>query len=337
MAIRYMKKTFHINLRFHFGDPAPAYDLRMDTDLMIRHADRQCYQSARNEAVLEEFDGRHGYLYSLAVDLRHPVAIPLCCEQADIHVLYLMDGEAAPVQLTHGSTVISRLTSHRARYLYLSPGDYLLHLSAGCSHLFGFYFDGGIFRDGNDREFPFLSDVLSRYRAKHREPFASIDFSVGPKTKSAIQQLRQRLKRGSLGSEKFIYDTLLGLIELSKEKVFDEYVRESDPRALIQRCRNMLREAVAKDGIKAQIKGIASRLRVSAEYLSRLHRQYYAERLSAYRNDILTAKIKALLHEDIPLQDIAHLCGFTGQSEMNRFFKRNTGSMPRAYRDSFSR
>src|SRR5690606_21173450 len=125
---------------------------------------------------------------------------------------------------------------------------------------------------------------------------------------------------------------LIGLLKLAKEKIYDAYERTSDPELLIQRCRDLLAGRIAEHGNAVRIRDIANQLHVRHEYLSRLHQQYYQQKLNDYRDGLVMERICGLLEEHYSLLEISVLCGFPGIRELNRFFKRKTGITPGQYR-----
>lgn len=329
-----MKKSLHINLRSYFGAALdelvsckrkPAYSLR--------YADEHYYRRQDDWAIAQEFDGKNGYLYAYELRFHRRVSIPVRMEMADLHVVYLIEGSAALHISDAMANPVCSIPPQRARYLHVPPGDYQLELKAGHYQLFGFYFDGGIFRDGNERGFRFLHEVIQSYRERSTQPVASIDFPVGPRTLQYIQYLCRHLKKGDFDNEAFVLTELSRLVKLSKQKVFDEYERTSDPELLIQRCRKLLAEYIADQGNTTRIKDIAQQLNVRPEYLSRLHQRYFKQTLSGYRSGLLVKRIKDVLAEPFSLLEVAMRCGFPGSSELNRFFKQKCGMTPADYRN----
>src|SRR5690606_4478852 len=288
-----MKKSLHINLRAHFGqaiaDQAPEHPKPW---LNIRHADEQHYVNQENWAIAQEFDGKHGYLFGYDLWLEQAVTIPVRVDMGDLYVVYVVEGNDDILIVDAIDDLVCTLAPSRARYLYVPPGDYHVELSRGQHQIFGFYFDVGIFRDGNERSFRFLHDIIAGYRNRSEKLVHSVDFPVGPQTLRCIQHICRNLKKGDLDNEAFVLTELTRLMQLSKEKVFDEYEQVSDPELLIQRCRELLAKSIASQGNKAQIKLIAMQLRARYEYLNRLHKQFYGEKLSDYRNKLMVKHIE---------------------------------------------
>ncbi|NGM66024.1 AraC family transcriptional regulator [Sphingobacterium sp. SGR-19] len=333
-----MKKSLHINFRAHFGQPiADDKPNRPKPWLHIRYADTQYYAKEENWAIAQEFDGKHGYLFSYDLHLEETVTIPVQVDMGDLYVLYVVEGDNDILVQDVADDLVCTLAPGRARYLYVPPGDYRVELSAGGYQVFGFYFDGGIFRDGNDRSFRFLHEAIAAYRNKATHLVYSIDFLVGPKTLLHIDHLCNNLRKGDLDNEAFVLTELTRLMQLSKEKVFTEYEQTSDPELLIQRYRQLLAKDIAYEGNKAQIKLIATQLDIRYEYLNRIHKQFHGKNLRDYRNSLLVTHVETLLAGPFSLWEVAIQSGFHGPSELNRFFKKHRGMTLAQYRRSIEK
>ncbi|WP_165384613.1 AraC family transcriptional regulator [Sphingobacterium corticibacterium] len=330
-----MKKSLHINFRAYFGQPVADHASdEPQARIPIRHADTQYYVNRSDWAITQEFDGKHGYLYSYDLYFEQPVNVPAHVDIGDLYVIYVLDGNNDILLRDLSADSVCTHSPQRARYLYIPPGDYQFELTAGRHQVFGFYFDGGIFRDGNERSFHFLHDVIAGYRSQSAKLVHSVDFFIGPQTVRCIQYCCHHLKKGDLDNEAFILRELTRLMQLSKEKVYNEYEQTSDPELLIHRCRQLLAKEIAYQGNKTQIKLIAPQLRARYEYLNRLHKQFYGEKLSDYRNRLLVKHVETLLIGPFSLWEVALQSGFHGPSELNRFFKRHRGITLAEYRRS---
>lgn len=328
-----MLKTLHLNLFPHFGIPRSTLPKDAPDPLIsVRGASIQHYREGSDYAIAQAFDARDCYLYSYDIALQENLRIPVDATMADLHACYLLRADQAVTFCGNTGEILTTLSPERARYLYLPRGRYQLHLAPGSYCFFGFYFDGGLFRDGNERPFTFLQDVIQAYRANRSTPVVSIDFPAGKHTLKQIRRFCGRIKKGDIKNEKFVVEELIRLLKLAKEKVFDEYERTTDPELLIQRCRELLADYIGEQGNEVRIRDIADQLRVRHEYLSRLHQQYYQQKLNDYRDGLVMEKICGLLEEHYTLLEISGLCGFPGIRELNRFFKRKTGITPARYR-----
>ena len=79
------------------------------------------------------------------------------------------------------------------------------------------------------------------------------------------------------------------------------------------------------------VEAIATLLKMSPYYFSRLFKQ--STGLSPYQYIIQgrVERAKQLLHQGLAIADIAYSVGFTSQSHLNRHFKRLVGVTPKAF------
>lgn len=328
-----MLKSLHLHLFTHLGLPSRMPSTSVpDPIIPIRHADVHYYREGSDYAIVQDFDARDCYFYSYDITLKENLRIPVHTTMADLHACYLLRADQAVTFCANTDETLTTLSPERARFVYLPKGEYQLQLAPGSYCFFGFYFDGGLFRDGNERPFAFLQDIIQAYRANLPEPVVSIDFPAGEHTLGQIRRFCRYIKKGDIENEKFVVQELISLLKLAKEKVYDTYERTTDPELLIQRCRDLLAGRIANHGNAVRIRDVAGQLHVRPEYLSRLHQQYHQQKLNDYRDSLVLEKICGLLEEHYSLLEISVLCGFPGIRELNRFFKRKTGITPGQYR-----
>lgn len=327
-----MQKSLHIKLSDYF-EATDASDAGNATpSLLMKGAELTHWRKDCNTIIEQEFNGKYGYLYSYEINTVEEIQIAVHVAKNDLHVLYLMEGSSPLTVYTSAGTMLCTITPKRARYLYLPSGNYKIGLPVGYALLFGFYFDGSIFRMGSERPFRFLHKVISDYIKKSLLPSYSIDFHVGAETIAHIKYLCSQLRKGDFNNESFIFNELSRLVILSRQKVFTEYERTSDPELLLKICRKRLQKGITLSGNMTKIKDIAIELRVSVEHLSRLHKKLYNENLSDYRNHLLIAHIKDLLSSPYSLLEISIQARFHGPNELTRFFKKHTGLTPLEYK-----
>jgi len=88
---------------------------------------------------------------------------------------------------------------------------------------------------------------------------------------------------------------------------------------------------------KLSLQEIAEVSGLSAPYFSTIFKKEMGENLSNYLNRLRTEKAAAMLvTTNIPISEIAKICGFEDQSWFSKIFKNNTGLTPGKYRDQGS-
>lgn len=324
-----MKKSLHINFRAHFGQPTRDFEVYIGKPrLYIRHAEKQYFYKLSDWAIIQEFDGRYGYLYCYEVSLQQQKSITIRIKKNDLHVLYLMQGQQVRLLPKNESDDIILLSAQRARYIYLPKGQYTLVLPKGKSLLFGFYFDAMLFRRNYELQFNFLQTVLHAYRQHTCTPVASIDFTVAERTHAYIEQLCDSLTHIDLENEGTILTHLIALIKLSKEKVFDEYQAERADKKLATKVHELLLQTVEHRGQECSLQELARVLDRHADYLNQIHKLYYGCSLKALKEKALITKAKKLLPISASISACAYDCGYNSVGAFTRFFRQQTGKSP---------
>lgn len=327
-----MRKSLYLDLCAHFGAPATADRLSLSIPaLRIRNGKTTHYRNGADEAIEQEFDGKYGYLYSYELSPKQDVHIPINVDLGDIHVLYLMQGNSDIEIRGIQEKLISTLSPERARYFYLPPHSYTLLIPPGITRLFGFYFDGGLFRDGNERGFRFLRELIQGYRGKSATPIASIDFTVDLRTRLHIEYLCRNLKKEDFNNESFILQQLSKLIELSQKKVSEPSDTTPVTSDYVRFARAQIRKEIeAGNGIPF-LEELASKTGVSLNYLNKLHRLQHHHTLREYSQSILIAVAVDLLKKGIPPTQVSYHLNYNSPSAFARFVKRKTGKTPAAW------
>ncbi|MFD2556584.1 MULTISPECIES: helix-turn-helix domain-containing protein [Sphingobacterium] len=327
-----MKKTLHYELSDYFGAAVASKALNHPRPrLSIRHADCSYFVNGEAEAIEQEFDGHYGYLYSHDLWLEEPVSFTIQVDMADLHVLYLMDGQEEIYLLDALQHPICTIAPGRARYLYLPEERYYLSVPESYTQLFGFYFDGQLFRQGNERPFRFLHALIEAYRREATEPQYSIDFRVGPRTKARIQYLLTHLESGQLNTERFVLDGLTELLLISRDKVLEEYEMSSAGKLVAEKVQKLLQQYVAQEGQEFRLSQLGEDLQLSMSYIKRAFLAQYKQSLSSYKNDLLLEKSKLLLALGTSISAVAYDCGYNSLGAFCHFFKKQTGITAQAY------
>jgi len=88
---------------------------------------------------------------------------------------------------------------------------------------------------------------------------------------------------------------------------------------------------------KLSLKEIAEASGLSAPYFSAIFKEEMGENLSNYLNRLRVEKAATMLTAtNLPISEIAKICGFEDQSWFSKIFKNNTGFTPGKYRDQGS-
>ena len=84
---------------------------------------------------------------------------------------------------------------------------------------------------------------------------------------------------------------------------------------------------------KIRAESVSRHFNISENYLGKYFKKQTNQTLQQYITTCRTKLIEArLMHSDMRLNEIAHELGFTDESHLNKFFRKNKGVNPRAYR-----
>lgn len=325
-----MKKNFQITLPASYQEIKPIGE-QVNPSISMRDATLSLWQTNEDQLLLQEFKGRYGYLYSHDTKLSHTLRIPVTISISDMHILYLMQASADVHLYTATEELICSVAPRRARYLYLPEGDYILMIPPGESHLFGFYYDGGLFRDGNERKFRFIHDLIDAYRSKSEKAMCSVELDVGKLTLLHVEHLCSNLRKGELDNEVFIVQNLLQLIDLSHVKYHMRYSNPNDKSHIAEYIRLAIQKQVEINGQAFNISELVGGMKYSQNYYNSLHKLYYGMTLHAYKVSLIIDKAKKYLSLGHSPVNCAYECGYTNLHVFSQFFKKQTGNSPMEY------
>lgn len=310
------------------GNLTPALRIQDGTITYRKTGSRSCIE--------QDFKGYLGYLQHFDWVIDRDAVIPVVVKQRDIYAIYAIRTTGRLHLSDSKGWHIAELRKRRARYIYLPPGDYTLHVSAGRHQLFYFYFSIGIFDGGADDTFDFLKPLLEAHRQQSCTPLASRDFGICPVTESYIQFLCKQLKKGDLDSQIFIIDRMKELVKLSLQKIKQEHEPRSHTQALAESAKALIEINTEADGIQYKLDTLADKLNISLNYLHIVFKAETGMSLRKHINTLVCEHAKKHLHSGQSILETAYLCGFADVSGFYKFFKRQTGLTPKQFIDQQS-
>lgn len=326
-----MKKTLQIDLAQVFGEPLSPRTDSLKLRISMSNADYEHYENQHGQACLQQFDGMLGYINILDLHLPADIVIPVQVTRSDIHIFYIITEDRA-IQIRDVQKRISySISCSRGRYFYLTIGDYEIHVPAGRYTLVNFYFRGSIFRDGNERPFQFLHSLIHAYRQQDPHVWCSIDFRAGYRTISLMKAIASNIKKGDLDSEVNILWGIKKLIQLSKEKIFEEYDKISESQIKSKEAHAAIQQATAEHGQDFKLEDIAWQLGISMDYLHQLIQLYYGQSPQELKIEFMLDLAKKYIVDGMHTDAIAYELGYSSPSSFARFFKKKTGMTATAF------
>ncbi|QQT55357.1 AraC family transcriptional regulator [Sphingobacterium multivorum] len=320
-----MKTALKIDIAAVFGQPISPRTDTLKPSISMPNADYQHYENQHSQACLQQFDGMLGYINILDLQLSADIVIPIQVTRSDIHIFYHIGDESA-IQIRDVQKRISySISCNRGRYFYLTRSDYEIHVPAGRYTLVNFYFRGSIFRDGNERPYQFLHPLLHASRKQDPNSWCSIDFRAGIRTISLLKTIAAKIKKGDLDSEVNILWGIKKLIQLSKEKIFEEYEKISESQLKAKEAHAAIKQAVAEHGQDFKLDDIAWRFGISTDYLHQLIHSYYGLSPQELKIKFMLDLAKKYILDGMHTDTIAYELGYASPSSFARFFKKKTG------------
>jgi AraC-type DNA-binding domain-containing proteins len=320
-----MKTALQIDLAQVFGDAINPSNETPQPRISMSNADYKHYENHQGKACLQQFDGMLGYINIFDLHLPSNIVIPIQVTRSDIHIFYHI-GDDSAIQIKDIRQQISyTISCNRGRYFYLTTGDYELHIPAGSYTLVNFYFRGSIFRDGNERPFQFLHPLIHAYRQQDPRVWCSIDFRASTRTISLMKAIAANIKTGDLNSEVNILWGIKKLIQLSKEKIFEEYDKISESQIKSKEAHAAIQQAAAEHGQDFKLEDIAWQLGISMDYLHQLIRLYYGQSPQELKIEFILDLAKKYIVDSMHTDEIAYELGYASPSSFARFFKKKTG------------
>lgn len=123
---------------------------------------------------------------------------------------------------------------------------------------------------------------------------------------------------------------LLRVVEILRSSCVSDTVNVSHPVEIYRTFRKLLKTHCLKEHY---IAFYASQLNVSTTYLSRIVRQVSGRTVNDHIAHMLTTEMRRMLDcTDMPIKQIADRLGFADQASFGKFFRKQLGVSPSAYR-----
>ncbi len=167
--------------------------------------------------------------------------------------------------------------------------------------------------------------MIHAYRKHDPNSWFSSDFRAGIRTISLLKTIASKIKKGDLDSEVNILWGIKKLIQLSKEKIFEEYDRISESQIKSKEAHAAIKQAVSELGQDFKLDDIAWQLGISMDYLHQLIQLYYGQSPQKLKIEFMLDLAKKYIVDGMHTDEIAYELGYASPSSFARFFKKKTG------------
>jgi len=128
-----------------------------------------------------------------------------------------------------------------------------------------------------------------------------------------------------------LVNTLIVIVTRNITKYLPETVNEYSEEKILKILQYIQANAFEPANLKAEV--ISNHFGISEHYLGKYFKKHTDENLQQYIGQYrLTLIEHRLKHSDIRINEIAYSLGFTDESHLNKFFRKNRGISPLAYR-----
>src|SRR5690606_18202456 len=168
----------------------------LQPSLTMRNAQQTNLKLGNRECAIQEFDARYAYLFSFEVSLPFSQTFLIHATLSDLHHIYLLDAKSSvTIRSNDSGKSILKLDPFHSCISYLPEGSYRVRLPKGRTHIFGYYFDNQIFRQGNERKFEFIKDLIKAPRDLSQKSACSENIPIDTRTNMFIRNLCENLKK----------------------------------------------------------------------------------------------------------------------------------------------
>lgn len=275
-----------------------------------------------------------GTVYCIQAQISSPLTVHVKVNNPFIQLFYIIKAQSGILLKQHGQQQQYFMQPERAVYMYAPPADYTVHLESGSYLVYGFCFEPEILFGQHADIHPFFQPVLKARRAVYQHLVTSMDFRAEKNTRDKILELQQKLSLGKESSAFSILMTLKDLFALSIRKIQIEYEHHQASRLLVDLARSRIEQHYRDSDTGISIDSIADALCLPRSRLNKLHRLHYGYTISHYSKQCRLAKAKALLKLGEKIIAVALLCSFRDETSFHKYFLRETGMTPDAYRKS---
>lgn len=160
--------------------------------------------------------------------------------------------------------------------------------------------------------------------------------------KSLVRPIVEAIIRESVNRDLYdreitqqLVNTLIVVVARNIAKYLPEKINENPDGKIVEILNYIQTNIYKPEKIRAEV--IGKHFGISEHYLGRYFKKHCNETMQSYINHYKTTLIEhRLKHSDKRINEIVSELGFTDESHLNKFFRRQKGVSPKVFRASFS-
>src|SRR5690606_7082742 len=280
------------------------------------------------DLLWQAHNAHDAYVSVLEIRSSRPLHLPFSCLRADIHWIYLLDGEAT-LRTTPPSDAFMPLQLQPSEYAvcYAAPAEYELHVASGTTRIIHCCVKAGWLL--HDDESTYATPFQPLLRALRRQSRCCLHMAILP-ISPTVQGKLLALASVPMADHRLAVDTQVyahvsDLVHLSQEAL--PHAHDDKEAELLQAVRRYLREQVAL-GNAPRIQEVADAFGVSQQHLNHLHRTKYGHSLKPYITRIRMEMALQLLRDGYTPTDVAYRLNYADPATFSNQFKAYYGFPP---------
>lgn len=318
-----MLLSFIIHLQERYPNARKETRLPKNINHRIPYAQVETYYIDASWYCLQWHNAKHAFIYSIEVNTKEKLYLPVEILHPDIHWQYALRGGYEVVGHNKTTTVLQMGQKHMIRG---ERGKFEVEVALGQHWIVGFNV---------------ASNWLTRYPADlniavHDFPYMllqdklyqSEQTRISDHERAEIYHLLGLAPSKHIKQDSQIYMPITNLIDL-RQMTSDSLLTPIHKKVLA--VQYYIRQRIDSDQPIPPIREIANLFGINNEYLSRSHKAIHGSSIQAYIQHQKLERSVVLLQLKMPIKDIAHKTGYSDSSAFRKAFVSRYGVSPSRY------
>lgn len=312
--------SFIIHLQKQYPDARKETRLPRNIKHRISYAKVETWYINESWYCLQWHNAKHTLLYSIELDAREKLHLPVEIQQPDIHWQYALQGGYNLVKVPKVKTVLQCGQKHMIRGEH---GQFTVEVHAGRHSIVGFNVASSWLT-----RYPEELNIAAQHMPGMLLPDKLYQSEPTPISEQELAELHYLLGLAPskhIKQDSQIYLPITNLVDLHQE---DSDSLLSPIHKKVLAVQHYIQKRISSDQAVPPIVEIAELFGISNSHLSRAHTSIHGSTIQAYIQDQKLERAVALLRMKMPIKDIAHKLGYSDGSAFRKAFVRKFGICP---------